>query len=83
VGAMAAGKAGTAPPTKQCPSIAPPPPRLPEAYYVNVTQTWGDPTYPDSGIVAVRAHCSPACLPDVPPNTVTVVDSRLALLTTY
>jgi len=41
------------PPTTQCPAIAPPPPNLPEAYTVNVTQTWGDPTYPDSGMFKV------------------------------
>jgi len=40
-------------PTEQCPAIPVPPPRLPVAYTVNVTQTWGDPKYPSSGIVAV------------------------------
>ena len=54
IGAAAAPAQKTpTPATTQCPAIAPAPPRLPQAYSVNVTQTWGDPRYPDSGIVAV------------------------------
>merc|ERR1711879_63054 len=41
------------PPTKQCPRIPPPPPRLPLTYSVNATQTYGEPNLPSSGIVAV------------------------------
>jgi hypothetical protein len=49
-----ASKAAPSPPaTKTCPMIPPPPPRLPESYSVNVTQTWGDPKYPGSGMFYV------------------------------
>jgi len=49
----ASGAAPSPPPTTQCPKIPPPPPRLPQAYSVNVTQTWGDPSFPSSGMTYV------------------------------
>jgi C1A family cysteine protease len=54
IGTGPASSAAPSPaPTAQCPKIAPPPPRLPEAYSVNVTQTWGDPKFPGSGMFYV------------------------------
>jgi len=53
-GAMNAAEASPSPPeTEQCPAISPPPPMFPEAYSVNVTQEWGNPQFPDSGLVQV------------------------------
>lgn len=54
VGAAAApASPAPAPPTKQCPAIPAPTPRFPLAYSVNATQTWGEASFPASGIVAV------------------------------
>lgn len=54
IGASAvSGSPAPTPPSKECPALPAPTPRLPLAYSVNATQTWGDPSFPSSGIVAV------------------------------